>query len=639
MIQEENAYDQQLEQRVWDPNIIQLEDEEKLIESLDICGDSKKIDPFQILPTEILTDIMLLLPQDDIRVHCLRVSKLWWNQILGCTELWNVILLHDVEKDSALLPLISYLGYRVKDLTILPSASESVQSKFMTLLRKGHFKTIRAVNLSESAVHHFRPKLTPNLEVTDIFSFWKLENTLTRLEINVGINDGRYPIYVADILQVFNNLTNLYYTIAAKFYFSKHNESIMMTPHQHLINLQIRGYHIEREQAELIAHHCPQLRRLFMYHCQPSVLDTIVKLQHSDTSATLQYLETLIVNSDDTPRHPPFLMFPQKLTTTGTTAIEEKKRKRGIRILHANTIQSSNPASSIFQLINANKHTLETLVGSFQETQHGINRFRHAEVQQTFEVYPDFKLTNLRNITFWYYQGSLKDILLRSIRGSTSLKRLEIQDSIGLNGPILDILLEIPPLDHLGFSASEAIFLEGNYEKLIRLFKKYAQHSENNGSSVKSIAIRDYNSVITDPVLDTLSNINSLEEIWLTGRFYKVSTEQIHRLITKLGEQKLRGICFQDIGGPESEIPLDVVLDDDTINNLEWIHLWILPRITDDGMRALIDKIEKNSRLTFIVNNCPNVTPKCISYVRKKVRTLIFNEACNLFHLRTFDNK
>ncbi|KAI9255072.1 hypothetical protein BDA99DRAFT_562348 [Phascolomyces articulosus] len=105
-------------------------------------------------------------------------------------------------------------------------------------------------------------------------------------------------------------------------------------------------------------------------------------------------------------------------------------------------------------------------------------------------------------------------------------------------------------------------FYEHLTRLLIQLFKKYAQAaslSSTTVSSLNQIKLQYYyKHVIMDDMLDVLSNTNSLEEIWLTDLFYKTSTEQVHRLIAKLGKHKLKEICFQYIGEPKSEISLAV---------------------------------------------------------------------------------
>ncbi|KAI9268847.1 hypothetical protein BDA99DRAFT_502800 [Phascolomyces articulosus] len=624
--QEQKVNNQQQELGLWNPTAPIAEKPTKPSDN----HENKRVDPFQVLPNEILTDIMLLIPRFDIGVRCVLVSKVWWNKILGFAELWSVLLLNNTMQGNSLTHLAPYLGHCLKDLTILSSSALNAEAKFMEELQKGRYKKLRSLKLlsAGSTMYYFGPtERKEELKTTDIFSSWELKNTLTRRHIDVGENNMDYRVYIADILQVFHNLTDLYYITTTTFYFSSQsNESEKLTtPHQHLINLQLRGYDIDEEQTELIAVNCPQLRRLFMTQCNYSALDTITRLQRS---SVLQNLEILMFNSIDA-YHPPLPLLPPTAATIEGTEEKKDKNKKGIRTIYINTGGSPTPANHILPLIYNNRYTLETIVGCFERS------MDTSDAQQVFQKYPDFKLPSLRHLTFWL-NGGLKNVLLQAVRKSPSLKWLEIMDSGGFVDQTLNILLEMPSLDHLSFQVSNAILEDS--EQLLLLFKKYAQLSENEGCSLKSISFQESSRVMTDPILKALSNIQSLEEMWINGYFPNTSIEQMHQMITKLGNQRLKGICLHAIEeSTTSTIVCDVLSG--IVNKLSWIQLRRLSLLRDRDVRTLVDKIEPNSSLNLlIIENCRLVTRESINYARKKIKTVICDRPCSPYILSAFNS-
>ncbi|KAI9265124.1 hypothetical protein BDA99DRAFT_507807 [Phascolomyces articulosus] len=107
------------------------------------------IDPFQILPEELLTNIVACLPQN-IKLTCIQVSKSWRFRILGCIEAWNDFALGKEEyenKNMALLSISSHFGHHVQNLT-MNTDSPIVWSSCMKKLQQEHFGRIRSLQIT-----------------------------------------------------------------------------------------------------------------------------------------------------------------------------------------------------------------------------------------------------------------------------------------------------------------------------------------------------------------------------------------------------------------------------------------------------------------------------------------------------------
>ncbi|KAG2218998.1 hypothetical protein INT45_007660 [Circinella minor] len=539
-------------------------------------------DPLYSLPFDVITNIVILLPQD-VRVECLKVSRLWREHILACAEAWFIVSLENGEDDNPMAELAYDISKHVKHLK-MTTTSEHVCSQYLKQLRAGHFTRIQSLKIAEEpsinglevyndynatnrAHHNVVEKTLQTLQI---------ENTLTYLDINVGFTCNP-EISIAEVIATFPYLTDLIFSSESRFYPQvEYFYDIMTTPHQYMINLELRASIILETDIKCIATFCPKLRRLVLNGCVNKVLHAIVECQNT----TMKNLEIFAFNPDNI--HPPIPTLSTLSTKTQTmvndNGIDESNEEKGLRILYTNNGCTPVPTEDILPLIYQNRETLETIYAC-------ISRLTDIELEYLYNKYVNFELKKIKYLTIWLAKG-IQQWMLGAIKNSTSLVWLELVDIWDVNA-LMDTLIKMPPLYHIKLVA--ASMKPSDHKKLIQLLERYAQiANDGKTDSLRSIAIQFCDNVITDDILGTLGNIKTLEEVWLGGLTHTTSVVEIHTFIAKLGKQQLKGIYFDRIS-VITDTTIATVLGD-MVDTLSYIKLKELEYISDNGIRALIDK-------------------------------------------------
>ncbi|KAI7848960.1 hypothetical protein BDC45DRAFT_540575 [Circinella umbellata] len=587
-------------------------------------------DPLYSLPFDVITSIVLLLPQD-VRVECIKVSRLWREQILACAEAWFIVSLENGAADNPMAELACDISKHVKHLK-MTTTSDHVCSQYLKQLRAGHFTRIQSLEIAEPSINGLKvyndygaTNGAHHNVVKKALQTLQIENTLTYLDIKIGFTCDP-EVSIAEVIATFPYLTDLIYSVESRLYPQvEYYYDIMTTPHQHMINLELRASIIMETDIKCIAIFCPKLRRLVLNGCVNKVLHAIVECQNT----TMKNLEIFAFNPDNT--HPPIPTLSTLSTETQTIAnvngMDESNEGKGLRILYTNNGRTPVPTEDILPLIYQNRKTLETIYAC-------ISRLTDIELEYLYNKYVNFELKKIKYLTIWLTKG-IQQWMLGAIKNSTSLVWLELVDIWDVNG-LMDTLIKMPPLCHIKFVA--ASMKPSNHKKLIQLLERYAQlANDGKTDSLRSIAIQFCDNVITDDILGTLGNIKTLEEVWLGGLTNTTSVVKIHTFIAKLGKQQLKGIYFYKIS-VITDTTLAVL--GDMVNTLSYIKLKELEYISDNGIRALIDKKtdDKNGLSLLVIEDCPHINPKCIDYARKKVRVVVYNKRCSSSYL-SLNNK
>ncbi|KAG2224501.1 hypothetical protein INT45_010567 [Circinella minor] len=418
-------------------------------------------------------------------------------------------------------------------------------------------------------------------------ALWQIRSTLTSFHIDIDSNEN--GITIAEILSSCSNLSDLFYSTACPLSTQSTDFTLLEENHLYnLINLKIKSSSITESDIERILKRCPKIRRLLMNGCDDiSILNTVDRL-------TSPNLEILGFN------HPDNTTFPipelNKETTT-TTAI---KKDAGLRVLYTNNDGTVFPASAILPLIYKSRTTLEDLVVNMSDVS-------PEELQQFKTQYPNFRLPNLTSLVTWPFRG-IQDIIMPFIRYSTKLETLYTINVYDMDELINALMDMVTPLTDLTISFPHRITAE-----FVRLFENYARLSIEAQSSLEYIKLRHFEE-ITDQTLAIFGNIKTLRKINFE-ELNNVSADGVLNLIKQL-EQRLTYVRLAEME----------IVDDGMINylsnieDLTFMKLNGLKNVTDQGIRAVVDKKSNLTSFELEVTNCPLVTEECISYAKQNLK-------------------
>ena len=231
----------------------------------------------------------------------------------------------------------------------------------------------------------------------------QIKNTPTCLDINT--DDICNPeVSVAKVIATFPNLANLKYSSKSRLYLQiKYFYDIMTTPHQNIVNLELRTCIISELDINAIITFCPKVRRLALYRCPGEVLHAIMECQN----ITMMNLEIPAINPNDT--HPLIPTLSTLSTVTAETTkrqktatlstrmtnndiIEESKEKKGLRILYTNNGGTPVPTGDIMPFIYQNRKTLENVYAC-------ISRITETELENFYKKSKNFELEKSKNLT------------------------------------------------------------------------------------------------------------------------------------------------------------------------------------------------------------------------------------------------
>ncbi|KAI7859351.1 hypothetical protein BDC45DRAFT_261528 [Circinella umbellata] len=540
----------------------------------------KRVDPVHILPTEITNKIFSLLPQKGL-VNSMQVSSLWRGHILQCGDAWCDLLVEGGPDDVTLARVTPSIGNYVKHMTI-NTTSEKIRFAFIKKIKEAQFNKIQSLYLTVLGTAYMRSYIAPTTT-----ALWQIRNTLTSFHFDIDSNEN--VISIAEILSSCSNLSDLFYSTACPLSTQSTDFTLLEENNfYNLINLKIKSSSITESDIERILKRCPKIRRLLMNGCDDiSILNRVDQL-------TSPNLEILGFN------HPDNTTFPIPELNKETTTTAAIKKDAGLRVLYTNNDGTVFPASAILPLIYKSRTTLEDLVVNMSDVS-------PEELQQFKTQYPNFRLPNLTSLVTWPFRG-IQDIIMPFIRYSTKLETLYTINVYDMDELINALMDMVTPLTDLTISFPHRITAE-----FVRLFENYARLSKEAQPSLEYIKLRHFEE-ITDQTLAIFGNIKTLRKINFE-ELNNVSADGVLNLIKQL-EQRLTYVRLAEME----------IVDDGMINylsdieGLTFMKLNGLKNVTDQGIRAVVDKKSNLMSFELEVTNCPLVTEECISYAKQNLK-------------------
>ncbi|KAI9270676.1 hypothetical protein BDA99DRAFT_326887 [Phascolomyces articulosus] len=245
------------------------------------------------------------------------------------------------------------------------------------------------------------------------------------------------------------------------------------------------------------------------------------------------------------------------------------------------------PAEGIIRLLRKNAKTLKVVF---------INLYLTAQQKSNNEphdgIHPDygepFKFEQLEKLTYWPdIYGAAEPLLLHAIESCPSLKMFNPAYSTNIS-QIVDTIKKSPTVEQLELTNVSCYDNLGSDDFMTQLFKAYADETHIPDLNLRTVRFHDSN-VITDSVLDALADIKTLEVVKLFD-LTRVTTEGLKAFLQKLDKNDIR---IKELRLDDLYIVDDAVLRLlPNLKYLESLHLEDLVRITDNGVKYLVDNVK-----------------------------------------------
>ncbi|KAI8143636.1 hypothetical protein BJV82DRAFT_578791 [Fennellomyces sp. T-0311] len=526
----------------------------------------RRVDFFARLPAEIVNAIIMGLPQNT-KAICLTVSAIWRKRMLACADAWRSLSVWESPEDFHIMGATTYIGPYIKHMTI-DTSNERMRTGLFEHMAQGFISKIHSVKFTAPGTLHLQ-RLIDGV----IPAFWQARHTLKVLDFDLGNNVT--GITLASILNVCSSVTDLSYRTYISLQYLAGDFTIA-EQHNSLVNLRLKSRTITGDVIRNILQRCPQLKRLVMTGCEPTVLDAV--RMHAVN------LEILAYNAAS--------QIPE-LQTLGV------REKPGLRVVYAND-EGTIAVPHIYLLPLLFKH-MSTLENVFVY----LPALPANELAQVIATYPGFTLDSVKRLSFWPLDG-VQSFMLRAIQNTRTLTHLSVASVHDLDA-LLKTLLGLPPLTtlrmaHIRSTNNRAVFNQ--------LFQKYATLSRSQ-PSLRSATFR-YCYEITDEMLVSLAQIQTLREVSLCG-LRSLTTAGINTFLGMVSGQ-LEYIRLVEM----NFITDDNIANIGNMNILDTVHLEGLRHVTDRGIRSLVDRMDhKLDKLS--IRSCPLVTDDSIRYAEKKI--------------------
>ena len=120
---------------------------------LAVQKDEKRIDFLASLPTEIVDDIITLLPTQSRYVY-LQVSSIWRSKIFECTNIWKKFSCDTIAEDDYLTSAVPYFAAHVEELTI-DTRKRRAFLHYLRTMKNGNFAKLRSLRLDSKYVGQY----------------------------------------------------------------------------------------------------------------------------------------------------------------------------------------------------------------------------------------------------------------------------------------------------------------------------------------------------------------------------------------------------------------------------------------------------------------------------------------------------
>lgn len=408
-------------------------------------------------------------------------------------------------------------------------------------------------------------------------AFWQARSTLTTIELDLGKN--QHTITLADTLLTCTSVTNLTFTTASSMS-TLGGDFFLLSDKHPLQNLELKSSSITGPDIEMLLQRCQQLRRLVMDGCDTTVLDMVY--QHA------RNLEILGYNHD---------YETQNLLPTIST-------QPGLRRIYTNDGGAPVPATSILPILYKNMQTLEVVYVHLTE-------MAKRDLQQFNANHPFFKLETLSRLSFWSNRG-IQELILQSIHQTKTLTHLDVVNVYDLS-KLIDVVMTLPPLTKFQISHVRSSRYSGNF---IKLFQRYALLSLSQ-ESLNAATFR-YCGAITDPALNSMADITTLQQVFLCG-LDNVTTRGLIKFLYKLKDQLTYvKLAEMDTVTDSSVIALSQV------QTLTCAELECLLKVSNQGILGFIEN-RSNKLRKLIVKTCPHISKEgiiSVNFVKKNIQVV-----------------
>ncbi|KAI8139762.1 hypothetical protein BJV82DRAFT_716389 [Fennellomyces sp. T-0311] len=529
-----------------------------------------RVDFVARLPTEIVHDVVMLLPRDN-KVSCLNVSRIWRKTLLECKDLWRDLVSADGQTDYQITSVLPNIATHIENLDLCTS-NNHIWIRYLRCMRSGAMNNIKAFRLGATTAKLIQPAMI--MAVTT--AFCNISAMLTKLELDLSESASGVVISLLDLLHIFVNLKTLDYTVDCALPCVVGEPELLDGTHG-LVDLTLKSPLINGANLQPVLQQCPQLRRLVLTGCTSTIWNVV--------SEFCPQLEIIGCN----PKFPVVPLDHTQKTAPGLRHIWALAPKGATRL----------PAGDCLALVQRYMKTIET----------AHLHLSSADIPNLGSMFGDLKLDKLRRLIYCGEPSSdIEPLLLRSIQGCTALSNFCVAAPSNVE-LVVSTLLALPPLKSLGIAYTVAT---DGHTSLKQLFDHYATISRRS-ASLESIMLR-WCSSTTDEVLSALAGIKSLQAIKFMGLsrvtpqglqgFFRVQSNNI-TTVTLVGMPSITDIHLIALGN---------------MKQLEVVNLEELEYITDDGIVNMMDRTSTIHSLSVV--ECSLVTESAIQYARRVLQNV-----------------
>ncbi|KAG2221306.1 hypothetical protein INT45_000219 [Circinella minor] len=540
----------------------------------------KCVDFITMLPSQICEYIISFMSLSD-KINWLGVSQAWSKKIMNDKMTWAHVSGGD---DMIVARALSRIGHNIEELEMTNTFTD-VWLEYLEHMKNGYFKQIKTMILVDKVIAPY-PVLNAVKDTMER-AFWEIRHTLTKLDFTFVKCD--FPlIYLADILMNCTSLKTFIFDAMDDLQLFVGDFDRLETPHNSLIDIDITSTSITGEAIQPLLIQCPKLRRLLVKNCTPNVVDMVH--DHCPNLEIFGY-ET---HSSYVPPLKEELWQEEKRgeDNSGSCLREIYSRDGGYGV----------PAEAFMRLLRKNAKTLEVVFANFSITEEQENNDEPHQDSQAPDYGEKFEFERLEKLTYWSdIYGCVEPLLLHAIKACPSLKMFNPAGSTNIP-KIIDILVTRLPavVEQLEFANVDSEDDDSGKE-VVRLLKAYYDNVSAADQKLRKVRFH-YSNVVTDDVLDILSGFKTLETTQLLG-LTKVTTNGITNFLQKIVNN-----------AHITELRLDdIYVVDDTVlqllskmEYLESLHLEDLSRITDKGIRYLVDNVKGLRKVK--IKNCKRIS-------------------------------
>ncbi|KAI9246704.1 hypothetical protein BDA99DRAFT_526726 [Phascolomyces articulosus] len=556
------------------------------------------VDLIILLPTELTVNIIKQLPEKDKWI-CFNVSRRWRQKIIdNSATIWKKIYSDDADTDSvldaAIACMLPNVAEKVQDLTI-NTRSHNTWLRYLEYIENGRFKMIKSLRITEPVIDFV---IKTNTLMTLSIALWNLKSTLTTLDFSFRVQRG-FPLYLSDILFYCPNLIRLVVRTPPQFALPFGSMEVLGEQRHALADVELRGNIYSGSSLEPFLKYHPNIQRLIISRgLADDVLDEVDK--HCHNLKLLGYGTKCVTSLEEWTRRNHHYNGP----SSGVREILTRERFPGIQ------------AENLLQLIRKNAKSLQRVHANLCMTPRQMNnREPFAYVRPIYQPWIFDQLEHLS------YQSDIykaaEPLFLQSIESCTTLRTLEVLNSSNFNA-IVDILItKLPVLEALHVHDTKNVH-SGDLA-LERLFELYAKVPPTSKRKCHTISFHRCD-FITREVLDAIAAVETIKVVGFTGHTVFPSYEDLESFLKKMGKRLVQVTLYDNILVDDNILAMfcDMPL-------LETLNLRVLPGITDQGIKNMVDNAKPFLR-NLAIEGCKGISINIASYVKRKITSVVIRD-------------